>query len=56
MEVLDRLASGITKPPGIFAMKIKPLIELVDLPESNLTIEKVNALVKDLNEIEWNIE
>ncbi|WP_338787109.1 hypothetical protein [Metabacillus sp. FJAT-53654] len=55
MKVLDKYAPGITKPPGIFAMKSQTLIALADFPESNLTVEMVRALIEELNKIEWEL-
>lgn len=55
VKILDKYAPGISKPPGIFAMRTKTLKELADFPEANLSSDKVNALLKDLNKIEWNL-
>ncbi|OAS89264.1 MULTISPECIES: alpha-L-rhamnosidase [Metabacillus] len=55
MKVLDKYAPGITKPPGIFAMKSQTLIALADFPESNLTGDMVRALIEELNKIEWEL-
>lgn len=55
VEILDKYAPGIAKPPGIFAMRTKSLKELADFPEANLSINKVNDLLEELNKIEWNL-
>lgn len=54
--ILEKHAPGIANPPGIFAMRTKTLQELADFPEANLTVDKVNALIEELNTIEWNLE
>lgn len=54
--VLEKHAPGIANPPGIFAMRTKTLKELAEFPEANLTIDRVNALIEELNMIEWKTE
>ncbi|MGM7719841.1 alpha-L-rhamnosidase C-terminal domain-containing protein [Metabacillus sp. Hm71] len=55
LKLLTKYAPGITNPPGIFEMKTKSLQELADLPGSKLSTDKVNALLEELNNIEWNL-
>lgn len=55
VDILERYAPGITKPPRIFATKTQTLRELVDFPETNLTIDKVASLIEELNKIEWDL-
>ena len=50
---MDKYAPGIAKPPGIFAMKTKTLKELADFPEAKLTMDKVKALIEELNKVSW---
>ncbi|MDL0434272.1 MULTISPECIES: alpha-L-rhamnosidase [unclassified Niallia] len=54
--ILDKHAPWIAKPPGIFAMRTKTLQELAEFPEANLTKNQVDALIEELNTIEWKAE
>jgi len=53
LEVIERYAPGISKPPAIFALKTEKLKDLPKHPESNLTNGMVKELIEDLNKINW---
>jgi alpha-L-rhamnosidase len=52
VDILEKFAPGITKPPGIFTTKGRSLKELVELQEANLTVDKVKAIIEELNKLE----
>lgn len=53
VNLLEKASPGITKPPRIFSIKTKSLRELVDIPEANLTHEKMQAIIDELKKLEW---
>jgi alpha-L-rhamnosidase len=53
VEIIERVAPGITKPPGIFSTKARSLKELAESGEANLTEEKVVAIIEEINKLEW---
>ncbi|OLS42202.1 alpha-L-rhamnosidase [Bacillus sp. MRMR6] len=53
VEILERVAPGITKPPAIFSTKARSLKELAENGEANLTEEKVVAIIEEINKLEW---
>jgi alpha-L-rhamnosidase len=53
VAVLEKFASGVTKPPAIFSTKARSLKELAELQEANLTVEKVKAIIAELSKLEW---
>jgi alpha-L-rhamnosidase len=55
VNLLEKVSPGITKPPRIFSIKTKSLRELVDIPEANLTQEKMQAILDELNKYEWEV-
>jgi alpha-L-rhamnosidase len=55
VKVLIKYTPGITKFPGVLEMRTKSLKELADLQKANLSIDKVNALLEELNKNEWNL-
>lgn len=55
VKVLIKYAPGITKFPRVLEMRTKSLKELADLQKANLSIDKVNALLEELNKTEWNL-
>lgn len=52
VNLLEKVSPGLTKPPCIFSMKTKSLNELVDIPEANLTLEKVKDIIEELNKLD----
>jgi alpha-L-rhamnosidase len=50
--LLEKESPGITKPPRIFSIKTKSLRDLVDIPEANLTHEKIQAIIVELNKLQ----
>ncbi|MFB9758707.1 hypothetical protein [Ectobacillus funiculus] len=55
VDILEKYAPGVTKPPRIFATKTQTLKELADFPEAGLSIDEVTALIEELNKIEWDL-
>jgi Alpha-L-rhamnosidase N-terminal domain len=55
VNLLEKVSPGITKPPRIFSIKTKSLRELVEMPEANLTHEKMHAIIEELNKLEWEV-
>ncbi|PGV53829.1 alpha-L-rhamnosidase [Bacillus sp. AFS037270] len=53
VAILEKAAPGITKPPGIFTTKARSLKELVELQEANLTVDKVKAIIDEINKLEF---
>jgi alpha-L-rhamnosidase len=53
VEILERVAPGMTKPPAIFTTKARSLKELADSGEANLTEDKVMAIIEEINKLEW---
>jgi alpha-L-rhamnosidase len=49
VAILEKVSPGITKPPRIFSTKARSLKELVELQETNLTSDKVIAIIEELN-------
>ncbi|MEW9050806.1 MAG: family 78 glycoside hydrolase catalytic domain [Neobacillus sp.] len=49
VAALERVAPGITKPPAIFTTKSRSLKELVEMREANLTQDKVQAIIDEIN-------
>jgi alpha-L-rhamnosidase len=55
VNLLEKVSPGITKPPRIFSIKTKSLRELVEIPEAILTQQKMQAIIEELNKLEWEV-
>ncbi|MFS0778117.1 family 78 glycoside hydrolase catalytic domain [Neobacillus sp. 3P2-tot-E-2] len=51
VAILEKASPGITKPPRIFSTKARSLKELVELQETNLTSDKVKAIIEELKKL-----
>ena len=51
VAVIEKFAPGITKPPAIFSTKARSLKELAELQDANLTLDKVKAIIAELDKL-----
>lgn len=56
VDILEKFAPGITKPPAIFSTKARSLKELAELEEANLTVDKVKAIIAELKMLKLEVE
>jgi alpha-L-rhamnosidase len=55
VKVLETFIPGVSMPPKVFAVKMSKIKELPEVSEIEVSVEKVQDIVKALNAIEWEV-